>query len=103
VPENLTDTIAVAEPDWKLIFRTQPARARLKRAELYHRRVDRTDGNDVAGQRPEIAARLETYVTKWIDVQKQVRKQLGRGGTSNIDAQTLERLRSLGYVGGAKK
>jgi choline-sulfatase len=103
VPENLTDTVAHVDHDWKLIYRAQAGRARLKRVELYDRRADRADRNDVAGQRQDIAARLEAYVVNWIDVQKQVRKQLGPGGTSKIDQQTLERLRSLGYVGGGKK
>ena len=46
---------------------------------------------------------VRNQLTEWVDVQKQVRKQLGPGGTSQLDTQTLERLRSLGYVGGAKK
>jgi arylsulfatase A-like enzyme len=102
VPENLTDTYARIDVDWKFIYRPQAARARLHPVELYERRQDPGDRNDLAGQRPDVAEKFKSQVTEWLDVQKQVRKQLGPGGANKIDAQTLERLRSLGYVGGKK-
>ena len=45
---------------------------------------------------------FQPQIIKWVDVQKQVRKQLGPSGTNKMDMQTLERLRSLGYVGRRK-
>ncbi len=52
VPENLTDTIARVEPEWKLLYRPQFGRAHLKQVELYDRRSDRADRNDVAAPAP---------------------------------------------------
>jgi hypothetical protein len=103
VPENLTDTFALVEPGWKFIYRAQAARAKLKPVELYDRRADPGDRNDLASQRADLADKFKSRVVEWVSVQQQVRKQLGPGGTSKLDAQTLERLRSLGYLGGAKK
>jgi choline-sulfatase len=103
VPENLTDSFARIEGRWKFIYRAQAGRAHLKQAELYDRNADPGDRNDLAPHQKETTGKLTHQVAEWVDVQKQIRKQLGPGGTSKIDARTLERLRSLGYVGGAKK
>jgi hypothetical protein len=37
---------------------------------------------------------------KWVDAQKQIRAVLGKGARSTLDQQTLDQLRSLGYIGG---
>lgn len=95
--------IALIDPGWKFIYRAQAGRARLKQVELYDRRADPGDQNDLASQWQDLAGKFQSQVADWIDVQKQVRKQLGPGGTSKMDPQTLERLRSLGYVGGGRK
>jgi arylsulfatase A-like enzyme len=102
VAENLTDTFAHVEPDWKLIYRAQASRAKLKSFELYDRRTDPGERKDLSAQRPDIVEKLKPRMTEWVDLQAQVKKQLGPGGKSKMDAQTLERLRSLGYLGGQK-
>jgi hypothetical protein len=38
---------------------------------------------------------------QWIEAQKKIRAVLGRGGKSTLDQQTIEQLRSLGYLGGS--
>jgi arylsulfatase A-like enzyme len=101
VPENLTDSYARIDSGWKVIFRAQADRAKLPEAELYDRRSDAGDRKNIASQKPELVNKMTPQITEWVDVQKQVRRQLGPGGTSKMDAQTLERLRSLGYLGGA--
>jgi choline-sulfatase len=103
VPENLTDTYARIEPGWKFIYRGQPGRARLKQVELYDRQSDPGERSDVIEQKQDLAAKFKAQTIEWVDVQRQVRKQLGPGGTSKMDPQTLERLRSLGYIGGARQ
>lgn len=100
VPEYRTGTFARIDADWKLIYRDQAEKAGLPRVELYDRRADRRDSKNVAAQHPEAVARLMADVTQWIEGQKQVRKLLGPGGTATLDPQALERLRSLGYLGG---
>ncbi len=100
VPENLTDTIARVEPDWKLIFRLQPERAHLKRMELYDRRTDRADRSDVAARHPDVADRMKGEILKWLEQEKAVKARIGQSGSKPLDEVTLQRLRSLGYLGG---
>jgi len=46
----------------------------------------------VTGEQPEVAARMETVLTAW-------QKNLAPvNGPSGIDKDTLDRLKSLGYV-----
>jgi hypothetical protein len=99
VPENLTDTFARMDAFWKLIYRAQAGRASLKEVELYDRRADPADHNDVAAAHPDVAKRMKSEIARWIEAQGAVRKRLGPAGKSKIDTQTLERLRSLGYLG----
>jgi len=100
VPENLTDTFARVEHDWKLIYRAQPARAHLKQLELYDRRSDRADRNDVAAQHTDVAERMKADVLMWMERENVVKLRIGPGGAKPLDHATLERLRSLGYLGG---
>jgi hypothetical protein len=41
-----------------------------------------------------------TGIAKWMDTQQQVRRVLGQGAKATMDRQTLDQLRSLGYLGG---
>jgi arylsulfatase A-like enzyme len=101
VPENRTDSFAILTSDWKLIYRDKAKAAGLNPVELYDRKNDRTDSANVAAGRPEQAKRMMAEVNQWIDAQKQVKIMLGPRGTTTLDPQTIERLRSLGYLGGA--
>jgi choline-sulfatase len=103
VPENATDTVARIDGDWKLIYRRQAARSRLKPVELYDRRQDRADRQDVASEHPDLAGRLRLDIVQWIGRENRVREQVGRTGTTTLDRDTLERLRSLGYLGGGRQ
>jgi len=100
VPENLTDTIALVGKEWKLLYRTQPDRAGLRQMELYDRRADPGETVDLSSRRSPVAARLKDEIVRWIGAQNQIRKLLGPAGQSKLDPQTIERLRSLGYLGG---
>ncbi len=100
VPENLTGTFAWIDRRWKLIYRDQARRAGLPEIELYDRVADRGDARNVAAANPAVAARLRGEVMAWIAAQVEVRKLLGPRGASTLDPKTIERLRSLGYVGG---
>ncbi len=102
VKENLSDTFARIDPQWKLIYRQRFDRAGLKEFELYDRRSDPGDKVDVSERQTAAVAGRKAEVLAWIEQQKQVRKQLGPGAQSKIDTQNLERLRSLGYLGGKK-
>jgi arylsulfatase A-like enzyme len=100
VPENGTDSIALLDANWKLIYRQKGKSVGLNKVELYDRRTDRGDTNDVAGQHPQEVDRMMTEIGRWMDAQKQIRGFLGRGAKATIDQQTLDQLRSLGYLGG---
>jgi arylsulfatase A-like enzyme len=103
VPENLTRTFAWIDPQWKLIYRNEAKKAGLNEVELYDRKADPTDRTNVAAKNPKVVERIMPQVQQWIEGQKQVSQLLGPGGQSTMDAQTIERLRSLGYIGGAPK
>ena len=68
--------------------------------ELYDRRADPAEAKNLATQRPDVVKRQLAEIQQWIEAQKQIRQHLGAAGKSTMDPQTLERLRSLGYIGG---
>lgn len=100
VPENRINTFSVVEANWKLIYREKGRDVGLNRVELYDRRTDRTETNNVAGAHPQEVERMLAELGKWVDAQKQIRAVLGKGARSTLDQQTLDQLRSLGYIGG---
>lgn len=102
VPENRITTFAVIEPGWKLIYRDKGREVGLNRVELYDRRADRTETRNVAEAHPQEVERIMDELSKWVDAQKQIRGVLGKGARSILDQQTLDQLRSLGYIGGKK-
>jgi len=99
-PENRIDSVALVETGWKLIYREKGQSVGLTRTELYDRHTDRMDAKNVAAQNPQEVDRMMTGIGKWIDTQQQIRGVLGRGARADIDRQTLDQLRALGYLGG---
>jgi arylsulfatase A-like enzyme len=100
VPENRTGTFAIFEGPWKLLYRDQAKRAGVAELELYDRRRDRRETVNVAAQNPEVVKKLKSDLDAWIQAQEQVKKLLGPGGKGTLDPQSLERLKTLGYIGG---
>jgi arylsulfatase A-like enzyme len=100
VPENGTDTVALLDSDWKLIYREKGKQVGLSKVELYDRRTDRVEANNVAAQNPKEVERLMAEIGRWMDAQKQIKSFLGSGAKATMDQKTLEQLRSLGYIGG---
>jgi arylsulfatase A-like enzyme len=103
VPENATDSFAIINSRWKFIYRNKAAKAGIKRVELYDRRNDRQEQHDVAGQNPEEVESMMAALRQWIDAQNKIRVAIGHAGKSTLDERTLERLRSLGYLGGSSQ
>jgi arylsulfatase A-like enzyme len=99
-PENRIDSVALVNASWKLIYRDKGQSVGLARVELYDRRKDGTDAKNVAGEHPQEVERMMSEIGKWTKVQKQVRNLLGRGAKATIDQQTMNQLRTLGYLGG---
>ena len=100
VPENRTGTFAIWDGPWKLLYRDQARLAGLPEVELYDRRGDRGETTNVAAQNPDVVKKLRAEIDRWMKAQDQIKKLLGPGGTTTLDKQSIERLRSLGYLGG---
>ena len=101
VLENRTNSFGLIDSKWKLIYRDKAKESGINRVELYDRASDRAEKNNLAAQRPREVERLMAEIGQWIDAQKQIRAVLGRGEKSTLDQQTIEQLRSLGYLGGS--
>ncbi len=106
VPENSTDSFAIIDGRWKFIYRKQAspkqAGAGIKKVELYDRIHDRAEQHDVAAQHPGEVEEKTSELAQWIAAQNKVRSLVGEKGTSPLDKETIERLRSLGYLGGSE-
>lgn len=100
IPENRIDAVAILDANWKLIYREKGKEVGISKVALYDRRTDRGDSKNVAAQDPQQVDRMMTEVGKWMDAQKQIRAMLGPGGKHQLDAKTIEQLKSLGYLGG---
>lgn len=103
VPENAVDDFAITDARWKFIYRNKAAKAGVKKVELYDRRNDRAEQHDVAGVHPREVEDFVGTLGQWIDAQNKVKQIIGHTGTSQLDQQTLEQLRSLGYLGGSSQ
>ncbi|MDQ2774046.1 MAG: sulfatase-like hydrolase/transferase [Acidobacteriota bacterium] len=100
VPENSTDSFGLIDSHWKFIYRKNAAKAGIKKVQLYDRTTDRAEKHDVADQHPDEVEKDIATLVEWIDAQNKLRAIVGHTGTSQLDERTLERLRSLGYIGG---
>ena len=58
-----------------------------------------TRAKNVAAQHPQEVERMLAEISRWMDAQKQIKSFLGRGAKATMDQQTLDQLRSLGYIG----
>jgi hypothetical protein len=88
------------DANWKLVYREKGKEVGLDRVELYDRRTDRVEMKNVAAAHPAEVERMMTEIGKWLAAQKQLRTMVGKGARSTLDKQTLDQLRSLGYIGG---
>lgn len=103
VLENQTNTFALLDAKWKLIYRDRAKDLGLNQVELYDRASDRTEKRNVSAQNSREVERRMAEIGKWLDAQKQIRSALGRGANSPLDQKTIEHLRSLGYLGGSPR
>jgi arylsulfatase A-like enzyme len=101
VPENAADSFMLLDERWKLIYRPQAERAGLSEAELYDRAADPAERSNAAARFPAETARLTEEVRRWISAREEIRKLVGRGREATLDPNALERLRTLGYIGGS--
>jgi arylsulfatase A-like enzyme len=84
--------VVVRQEQWKGIWNIEP-----KTMELYDLTGDPAERTDVSRQFPEVAARLRTHAQAWLnDCRKRLRPPIELEG-DELDAETTEKLRSLGY------
>ena len=103
IPENHIDSLALLDEDWKLIYRENGKAVGLNKLELYDRRADRGDTSNVAARHPREVDRMMGGVGAWLAAQKHMRSALGGGAKAPLDPATMDRLRSLGYLGGKRR
>ena len=85
------DLIAVTTPQYKYILDRLSSRE-----ELYYLVNDPGESNDVSGSMPEIADRFRAMVHDFCRVQRSRRS--GNAGKVELDARSVEKLKSLGYL-----
>jgi arylsulfatase A-like enzyme len=100
VPENSVDSFAIIDANWKFIYRNKAAHVGIKKVELYNRRTDPSERDDLSAEHPADVEKNIAALVQWIDAQNKIRSIVGHTGTTPLDQKTLERLRSLGYLGG---
>ncbi len=91
------DTWAIVLDGWKLVHRPKSVTGRPE-YELYDHRGDPLDRTDVAAEHPDVVVRLAQELEAWRLVAAEARLAPDSAVASQMDAQELERLRSLGYV-----
>ena len=103
LPENHIDSMALLDADWKLIYREKGKEVGMNKVELYDHRADRGDTRNVAAQNPSEVAGMMARMGAWVEAQKQIRSALGPGVRAPLDQKTMDRLRSLGYLGAKRR
>jgi arylsulfatase A-like enzyme len=92
---SLPTSWAVVTAEWRLI-RNPGAPEGVPELELYDRRTDPLSLEDVAGDHPEVVARLAETLAAWRSWVEAHR--LPEDSERDLSSEDLERLRSLGYL-----
>ena len=87
---------AIVTEEWKLVENRHPDWDAPTR-ELYDHRTDKLDQNDVAAEHPEVVEKLAEQLEAWKE-STEAAKLEDEVSLDGMNAEELERLRSLGYV-----
>ena len=90
------DRFAVVQDGWKLIWNDR-APEDIPKYELYHRAEDPLDATDLAAEEPDRVAQMAAELERWRSWAEAQRLD-PEEAMSDLSAEDLERLRSLGYV-----
>jgi arylsulfatase A-like enzyme len=96
-PPHDTESYAISDGDWKLIDNRKRSGA-TPATELYDRRGDRAEQNDVAAAHPDVVKRLASELAAWKTRAEAARLAPESETNKTLKPEDLERLRSLGYV-----
>jgi arylsulfatase A-like enzyme len=103
VPENQVDSFAIVDSKWKFIYRNKAAKVGIKKVELYDRMADRAELHDLSPQHAKDVEAMIGTLIQWIEAKNKLREIVGHAGRTQLDQQTLNQLRSLGYLGGTSQ
>jgi arylsulfatase A-like enzyme len=91
------DAFSIIHDGYKLVWNFERAEG-VPEFELYDHREDPLDRSDVAKDHPEIVERLSKQLSDWRKWALGEALPTDAEATEGLDAEELERLRSLGYV-----
>ena len=93
-PPQEAGMLAIQNRRWKLIH-NEPRVDDRPEWELFDRQGDPFDQTNVADQHPDVVARLRAQLQEWRERTAGVRLE---AGTAGMDAETLQKLREMGYA-----
>jgi arylsulfatase A-like enzyme len=96
-PPRETASTAIVSGGWKLIHNTGRAQGSPE-YELFERRKDLLDRVNVAGQHPDVVARLAKDLEKWRIAAAAARLEPDASTSQSLSPEEAERLRALGYI-----
>ena len=96
-PPQDTESLAFLAGDWKLIHNLE-RHAGTPEFELYHRRRDPREQQNLAQQNPEVVKRLAGELAAWRRKALAARPKPDAETAKSLRPEDVERLRSLGYL-----
>jgi arylsulfatase A-like enzyme len=96
-PPHDTESLAIADGQWKLVRHTVRPRGGPE-FELYDFKTDPLNLNDVAADHPDVVARLSKALDGWKEMASAARLKPDSEAAKNLSPEQLQRLKSLGYV-----
>jgi arylsulfatase A-like enzyme len=96
-PPHDTESYAITDGEWKLVRNTVRPRGGPE-FELYDFVNDPLNKTDVAGQHPDVVARLAKALDGWKQMAEAGRLKPEAEANKSLTPEQLQRLRSLGYV-----
>jgi arylsulfatase A-like enzyme len=92
-----TEAFAIVMDGWKLIHNSRRSAGRPE-FELYDHAKDPLNQVDLAGEHPDIVQRLSKELDSWKARASAARLKPDAESAESMDRESLERLRSLGYI-----
>lgn len=96
-PPQDTEAASLVFDGWKLIHNTKRHEGKPE-YELFQHREDPLNLVDVSAEHPEVVARLAPLLDRWRQQAEAERLSTDEEASSNMSAEDMERLRSLGYI-----
>jgi arylsulfatase A-like enzyme len=95
--EEHDESFAIAVEGWKLVHHTKRPAGRPE-FELFDRKQDPLDQDDLAAKHPDIVERLKKEMQAWRKRAESMRLKSDAQLAGSLSPEELERLRALGYV-----